>query len=112
MGAGDGSLGLKFMEKAEMTAEEEAGLKALGEELEAARRSQWQPRAVARVFGRGPGEGPVRLTMQGWIDLEWVQSPLLEGGYPRSIQEIEEASSVWGRVGGSVAGGDRGAMGG
>ena len=77
----------------DLTVEEEAGLRELGEELQAARSSHWQPAAVAKAFGE---RGKRRLTMQGWIELDWVRSPLLEGKYPGTMGEIEEVFRAFG----------------
>ena len=55
-------------------------LQALGADLAAAEASRWEPRCVAHAFARRPGA--LVFTMQGWIDLDYVQSPLLEGRLP------------------------------
>ncbi len=52
----------------------------MGAELAGAEQSRWEPRCVCRAFGRAPGR--LVLTMQGWIDLHAVCSPLLEGQLP------------------------------
>jgi len=59
-----------------MTEDEEQKLRALGAELAGVEQSPWEPRCVCAAFARVPD--PLVLTMQGWIDLEAVKSPLLE----------------------------------
>ena len=64
-----------------MTEAEERGLRELSADLAGAEKSPWQPRCVCRAFASRPGA--LVLTMQGWIDLEAVRSPLLEGKRPQ-----------------------------
>lgn len=73
-----------------MNAAEEAGLRELAAELAGAEQSAWQPRCIARAFAT-PGEGELVLTMQGWIDLDRANSPLLEGRLPDSEEELGAA---------------------
>jgi len=85
-----------------LSGEEEAGLRELGEEVAKGRGSVWQPRAVARTFARR-GAGEFELTMQGWIDLDFAKSPLLEGGRPLTIEQLEDAFAAFENCGRSPA---------
>ena len=79
-----------------MTEAEEQQLKELGESLVAADASAWQPRCIARAFARR-GE-LFTLTMQGWIDLDQVKSPILVGRLPdgeNALQEIADALAAF-----------------
>ncbi len=73
-----------------MTTEEEAQLRELGKDLAGALHSLWEPACLARAFAT-PGEGALVFTMQGWIDLDAARSPLLAGGLPETLEEIEAA---------------------
>lgn len=57
-------------------------LKAESAELAKAAASRWEPLCVARQFARSE-EPEFCFTMQGWVDLEAVRSPLLEGLLPQ-----------------------------
>jgi len=63
-----------------MTEAEERGLCELSAELAGAEKSPWQPRCVCRAFAYAPGK--LVLTMQSWINLEAIRSPLLVGKRP------------------------------
>jgi len=68
--------------------EDIAGLRAWGEELAAAEASPWQPSCIAHAFGRRPR---FDFTMQTWIDLDRVHSPLLQGDLPEEIEQLHDA---------------------
>lgn len=80
--------------------EDEQELRELQAELVAAEGSPWQPRCVARAFRRRAAEAPFVLTMQGWIDLDAAESPVLLGVLPegdgRLLERFEEALAAFG----------------
>lgn len=78
-----------------MTEAEEQELRALGDELADARRSPWEPRCVARAFAT-PLEDDCILTMQGWIDLEAIRSPILNGEPFADPMQITHAGLAFG----------------
>lgn len=70
-----------------MTPEEEIeDLKRLSEEIATANRSPWEPRVVCDAFSRDACD-LFRFTMQVWIDLEAVRSPLLLGRLPDASED-------------------------
>lgn len=73
-------------------------LQALSREIAAGAQSAWEPRCVARAFGSAARDGsaPLRLTMQGWIDLEDIQSPLLQGEVPGTFDGLSAAAAAFG----------------
>jgi hypothetical protein len=77
-----------------MTLEEENDLRALGDEMAGALQSPWEPWCVARAFAT-PAPGTIALTMQGWIDLEAIRSPLLRLELPDHPQELEAAAHTF-----------------
>lgn len=74
-------------------------LQELSRELAAARQSPWQPRTVSRAFARRKG---LRFTMQTWIDLEAMRSPLLAGGVPEA-EELDATFEAWGLTFGDLS---------
>lgn len=71
-----------------MTDAEAQQLRALGDALADAEQSRWEPRCVTRAFASA--DGALALTMQGWIDLEAVRSPLLQFQLPDGDDTIEQ----------------------
>ena len=74
--------------------EEIATLQALSQEAEAALHSLWEPRCLARAFATPPA-GAVAFTMQAWIDLEAIRSPLLHGALP-GLEELAATATCFG----------------
>jgi len=77
-----------------MTTEEENALRELGNELATAQQSPWEPLCVARAFAT-PQSGTIALTMQWWIDLEAMRSPLLRLETPAQVEDLERAARVF-----------------
>lgn len=75
-----------------MDAVEEQQLRAISEALAGAEQSPWEPRCVSKAFASRPG-GLV-LTMQGWIDLDAVCSPFLEGRLPDGDDAVAQLSAA------------------
>ena len=73
-----------------MTETEEKNLRSLAADLAGAEQSAWQPRCIARAFATPPEGAPV-FTLQTWIDLDAVSSPLLEGRLPETEEELHAA---------------------
>jgi hypothetical protein len=86
-----------------MTTAEEAQLREFGAELARAADSAWQPSCVARAW-RTPRAISVHeraallpaFTLQVWIDLDAVRSPLLHGEGPELGGELEAALEAFG----------------
>lgn len=81
-----------------LTPEENAALdelNGLSSEIAGAMQSPWEPACVARAF-RAPGAGSVVFTMEGWIGLEAIRSPLLQGGLPADVEELAAAAAIFG----------------
>lgn len=70
-------------------------LRRLGEELAGALHSPWEPACIARAFST-PAEGELALTMQQWIDLDAIRSPLLQGDLPKTAAQLEAAAEIFG----------------
>lgn len=79
----------------DLSPEDEAALHELNEDLAGLKQSEWQPRIAARAFTSRHGHA-FTLTMQGWINLDFVKSPLLLGKMPEEIAELEEALAAFG----------------
>jgi hypothetical protein len=77
-----------------MTPKEENDLRALGNELAEALQSPREPSCVARAFAT-PAPGTIALTMQGWIDLEAIHSPLLRLELPEPPDALEAAARIF-----------------
>ena len=77
-----------------MTEVEEQQLRELGKELAGAEESLWEPLCVARAFAT-PRPGTIALTMQCWIDLEAMRSPLLRLETPAQAEDLECAARVF-----------------
>jgi len=84
------------------TAEEMAALRALSEELANAETSPWQPRCICDAFAPNDGNFPAPrfvLTMERWIALERVKSPVLARRLPDTTEELEQALRAFGYMG-------------
>lgn len=102
------------MENAEINAGEEAGpvtagaddpelegLRQLQQQLVGMTASAWQPRCVARAFHTGLWENPFVFTMGTWIDLDFVESPFLQGRLPEAetaLVAFEQAFAAFGHT--------------
>ena len=76
-----------------MTEAEEQELREECNALAQAEQSPWEPRCVARAF-MSPAPGALVLTMQRWIDLEAVKSPLLLGRLPDGDDLVAQMSAA------------------
>lgn len=76
-----------------MTDAEEQELRAECNALAQAEQSPWEPRCVARAF-MSPAPGALGLSMQRWIDLEAVKSPLLLGRWPEGEAALAQRSAA------------------
>jgi hypothetical protein len=77
-----------------MTPDEEQQLRELGSDLAGAQESAREPMCVARAFAT-PQAGTIALTMQSWIDLEAIRSPLLRLEAPAEAEALECAARVF-----------------
>jgi len=77
-----------------MTETEERDLRAMGADLSGAMHSRWEPRCVARAFITPP-RGTLTLTMQHWIELDAIRSPLLDLELPKDAAQLEAAARVF-----------------
>ncbi len=77
-----------------MTADEEHALRELGRELAGALETPWEPACIAHAF-RAPRAGEIVLTMQRWIELEALRSPLLHGELPADADALAETARVF-----------------
>jgi len=75
-----------------MTASEEQKLRALQADLAQAEQGKWEPRCVCDAFATN--NGGLVLTMQGWIDLEAVKSPLLYYQLPDGEDTVAQLSAA------------------
>jgi hypothetical protein len=77
-----------------MTPAEEQELLQFAIDLASADRSEWEPRCVAEAFARpvpDVRQGPeFVLTLQGWIDLDAIRSPILQGRLPEAATARED----------------------
>lgn len=80
-----------------LSAEERANLLAMASDLGAAQTSPWEPACIARAFA-SPRVDELQFTMQAWIDLAAVRSPLLDGKLPANEKEVTEAYAAFGLV--------------
>jgi hypothetical protein len=78
-----------------MTETEERELRELSQDLSNAMHSLWEPRCIARAFASQIA-GEVVLTMQGWIDLEAIRSPILLGQELVDSMQIAVAGAAFG----------------
>ena len=77
-----------------MTEAEEQQLRELGEALSGAEQSAGEPLCIARAFATARA-GTIALTMQGWIDLEAMRSPLLRLETPGEAEDLESAARIF-----------------
>ena len=77
-----------------MTETEEQLLRELGNDLAIASADTPEPRSIVRAFTT-PSKNHVALTMQNWIDLESIRSPLLRLALPEHLDELELAANVF-----------------
>jgi len=77
-----------------MTEAEENDLRAMSDDLAKAAENLAEPRCVARAFAT-PAENQIVLTMQNWIDLEALRSPLLRLELPEPPDTLEAAARVF-----------------
>ncbi len=82
------------MENGQMTEAEEQQLRELGQALAGAEESAGEPLCIARAFAT-PKAGALALTMQGWIDLETMRSPLLRLETPNRAEDLESTARVF-----------------
>lgn len=75
--------------------EKEELLRQFGDELSEALNSKWQPLCIAAAFRTAP-PGTLHLTLQGWIDLDFVRSPLLLGDIPEDLPGLQIALDAFG----------------
>lgn len=78
-----------------MTEVEEQQLRELGEDLAGAQQSPWEPGTIARAWAT-PAANALALTMQGWIDLSAIRSPILLGEAPSGREEILQTARAFG----------------
>jgi hypothetical protein len=69
-------------------------LEALQAELLGVSASPWQPRTVARAFAR-TAPPLFRFTLQTWIDLDSLKSPLLQGAFPDDEDSLQAALAAF-----------------
>ena len=77
-----------------MTETEEQQLRELGNDLAKANADPSEPRSIVRAFATPP-KNHIGLTMQNWIDLEAIRSPLLRLQLPEHLEELELAANVF-----------------
>jgi hypothetical protein len=77
-----------------MTEAEENDLRSLGEDLTGGAQNPAEPLCVARAFATSQ-PGSIALTMQGWIDLEAIRSPLLRLELPDPPDALEAAARAF-----------------
>lgn len=78
-----------------MKPDEQADLQRFSTEIAGAMNSPWEPLCLTRAFA-SPGEGDAVFTMQAWIDLERLRSPLLHGALPATVDEFAASAAVFG----------------
>jgi hypothetical protein len=77
-----------------MTETEEQQLRELGDDLAKANADTSEPRSIVRAFATSQ-KNHIALTMQNWIDLEAIRSPLLRLQLPEHLEELELAANVF-----------------
>ena len=75
--------------------EELDGLIDLCREVAAAEQSPWEPRCVSNAFA-SHSPRTFTLTMQAWIDLDAIRSPLLQDAVPATEADFWAALSAFG----------------
>ena len=83
------------MSQVETTDAEIEELRALQQEIAGAVTSAWEPRCIANAFA-SQGLGDVVMTMQNWIDLERVKSPILVGLPLETDDDLRKAAEIFG----------------
>ncbi|EDY16680.1 hypothetical protein CfE428DRAFT_5793 [Chthoniobacter flavus Ellin428] len=78
----------------DLTPQDIEDLKAFGSEISTAANAPHEPRCIARAFA-SPLETDLRFTMQVWIDLEAIQSPILRGEAFEDAAQIEHAARAF-----------------
>lgn len=78
-------------------------IEELSAEILAAKSSPWEPWPIVRAW-RSLRPGEISFTMQEWIDLEAIRSPLLRGELPASIEELAESAEILGCAVGGLEG--------
>lgn len=78
-----------------MTAEEQTAFEAESAQVAGALQSPWEPACIARAFA-SRSLGTLDFTMQVWIDLEAIRSPLLLGVLPETAEEFACAAAIFG----------------
>lgn len=78
-----------------MTEQEEKELREFSADLAATENSPWEPRCLMRAFAT-PSPDAIILTMQGWADLELIQSPILQSELPSNFEQLEGAAKAFG----------------
>ena len=78
-------------------AEKIAQLQSLGRDLAGAEQSPWEPTCVARAFATPPA-GALRFTMQAWIDLDALRSPILQF-QPPTLDDLARVLTLLGATG-------------
>ncbi|MEO7933203.1 MAG: hypothetical protein ABIT76_08610 [Chthoniobacterales bacterium] len=71
----------------------DAQLLEMSAELAALESAPWEPVCVSEAFARR-GPDALVFTMQGWIDLEKMKSPLLRGELPDDDEEAAFAAAI------------------
>jgi hypothetical protein len=85
-----------------MNDEELKDLRELGQEVAGAMQSPWEPACVAKAFASQDsrfsiaGNSRLVLTMQVWMDLSAIHSPILLGELPGTGEELEGAAEAFG----------------
>jgi len=79
----------------ELSSEDIDDLKALGREVAERQRAPHEPHCVALAFAT-PIEGALRFTIQQWIDLEAIRSPLLRGEDFGDPEQLRLAGHIFG----------------
>jgi hypothetical protein len=87
---------LKHKQAPAMTPEEEKNLRELQAELVGVSQRQWQPDCISSAFRTS--EEPFVFTMQVWIDLDYMRSPILLGRLPQEdpLESLELAAAAFG----------------
>jgi hypothetical protein len=83
-------------QNSDLSADDEAQLRELSNDLVAAMQRPWQPRCIVRAFAT-PAKPPLfTLTIRTWANLDAIESPLLQGTLPPTVEEIERAIAAFG----------------
>ena len=77
-----------------MSPEDRADLDAMSRDIAGAYASAWEPACVTHAF-RTP-TSKIVFTMQVWIDLDAIRSPLLEMEIPADLDDVDRAIAAFG----------------